>query len=68
LLLKTEETNMVLINKIPHHPSQIAQSCQIETLVDKILKAKKQNPQGDTTQLERQIDHIVYELYGLTEE
>ncbi|MDF1612890.1 Eco57I restriction-modification methylase domain-containing protein [Stygiobacter electus] len=41
---------------------------QIESLVDKILAAKKQNPQSDTSHLERVIDQLVYKLYGLTEE
>ncbi len=35
-------------------------------LVDKILSAKEQNQ--DTAELERQIDVLVYQLYGLTEE
>ncbi len=33
-----------------------------------IMFAKKQNPNSDTTQLEKEIDQMVYELYGLTEE
>jgi hypothetical protein len=33
-----------------------------------ILIAKKANPQADTTALETEIDQMVYELYGLTEE
>jgi len=33
-----------------------------------ILTAKKANPQADTTALEAEIDHLVYELYGLTDE
>jgi len=41
---------------------------QIEALVDKILFAKKQNPQADTQEYERQIDQLVYQLYGLTPE
>ncbi|MEA5560785.1 DUF7149 domain-containing protein [Planktothrix agardhii] len=36
--------------------------------VDAILMAKKSNPNADTTILEQQIDQLVYELYGLTEE
>ncbi|MBU2446055.1 MAG: Eco57I restriction-modification methylase domain-containing protein [Bacteroidetes bacterium] len=35
-------------------------------LVDKILKAKQQNPQADTKHLEDQIDIMVYKLYELT--
>jgi type II restriction/modification system DNA methylase subunit YeeA len=41
---------------------------QIVQLVDKILKVKNQNPEADTSQLEREIDKLVYKLYGLTEE
>ncbi len=47
---------------------------QIEALVDKILQAKivKANdyspPQADTSQWEREIDRLVYGLYGLSEE
>lgn len=33
-----------------------------------ILTAKKANPLADTTALETEIDQLVYELYGLTEE
>ncbi len=36
--------------------------------LDKILSAKKQNPQADTSQWEREIDRLVYELYRLSEE
>ena len=41
---------------------------QIVDIVDKILTAKKANPQADTTALEAEIDRLVYELYDLTEE
>jgi hypothetical protein len=40
----------------------------IISLVDQILTTKKSNPNADTTILEQQIDQLVYELYGLTEE
>ena len=33
-----------------------------------ILTAKKANPQADTRRLEREIDVLVYDLYGLTED
>lgn len=36
--------------------------------VQKILDAKNQNSEADTTELEQEIDRIVYELYGLSEE
>jgi hypothetical protein len=41
---------------------------QIETLVDKIISAKREEPQSDTQELEREIDKLVYQLYELTEE
>ncbi|MBI5213014.1 MAG: Eco57I restriction-modification methylase domain-containing protein, partial [Nitrospirae bacterium] len=37
-------------------------------LVDQILTAKKKDPNADTSALERQIDEMVYKLYGLTED
>lgn len=37
-------------------------------IVDKILSLKKENPEADTKLLEQEIDQMVYELYGLTEE
>ena len=40
----------------------------IISLVDKILNAKRSDPSTDTSASEREIDGLVYELYGLTEE
>ncbi len=40
----------------------------IISLVDKILNAKRSDPSTDTSALEREIDGLVYGLYGLTEE
>ncbi|MCQ2110179.1 MAG: Eco57I restriction-modification methylase domain-containing protein [Bacteroidaceae bacterium] len=44
------------------------QKSDIETLVDRILEAKKLDPQADTSALEAEIDRLVYDLYGLTED
>jgi hypothetical protein len=41
---------------------------EIESVVEVILSAKKENPAADTAALEQQIDRIVYRLYDLTEE
>ena len=41
---------------------------KISDLVNEILSIKKQNPSADTTDLENQIDQLVYKLYELTEE
>ncbi len=41
---------------------------KIENLANQIIEIKKQNPSANTTSLETQIDQMVYQLYGLTEE
>ena len=41
---------------------------EIENLVDKILKIKNKNFNGDVYKYEGKIDKIVYWLYGLNEE
>jgi hypothetical protein len=41
---------------------------KFEDKVDQILSLKKDNPEADTTALEREIDEMVYALYGLSEE
>ena len=51
---------------IPKHTTKI--NLHLESTVDKILSAKKINPNPDTNALESEIDKIVYQLYGLTEE
>jgi hypothetical protein len=40
----------------------------IEALVDTITAAKAADPRADTTGLEREVDKIVYSLYGITKE
>jgi hypothetical protein len=51
------------IKKIPNEEQQ-----PFIDLVDKILAAKKENPQADTSEWEKEIDGLVYKLYDLTEE
>jgi type I restriction-modification system DNA methylase subunit len=41
---------------------------EIIDLVDRILTEKKRDSDADVSGLERQIDHLVYALYGLTHE
>ena len=41
---------------------------EIISLVEKILSDKQNSPNADTSALERKIDGLVYELYGLREE
>ena len=41
---------------------------QITKLVDRILAAKQREAEADVSALEREIDELVYALYGLTPE
>lgn len=56
------------VKQLPIPTATPAQQQPIIALVNKILAAKKANPQADTSAWERDIDGLVYELYGLTEE
>ena len=40
----------------------------ISDRVKKVMSLKKQDPSADTSALEAEIDGLVYELYGLTDE
>ena len=55
------------IRNIPIPSATSEQQKTIIELVDKILAAKKDNPDAETTSLETKIDNLVYKLYGLTE-
>ncbi len=54
------------INKIPVPKEFSEKQDAIVQLVDTILLRKRQNPSADTSDLERQIDQLVYQLYDLT--
>lgn len=56
------------LRNIPIPTASPEQQQPIITLVDRILSAKKASPTADTSVLEREIDELVYQLYGLTEE
>lgn len=61
----------ILINDVRNIPVvEIPKSEQKSFIykVDQILSLKKDNPEADTSALEREIDFMVYELYGLSEE
>ena len=55
-----EQIPIPAINKEKQQP--------IISLVEKVLNSKNQNPKSDTTEIEYEIDKLVYELYGLTDE
>lgn len=54
------------LKNIPIPSATKEQQQPIIDLVDKILAAKKANPQADTSDLEKQVDQLVYKLYNLT--
>jgi hypothetical protein len=54
--------------KLPIPTNDSKNLINIENIVMKINKIKSEDPTADTTSLEQEIDQIVYELYGLTEE
>ena len=56
------------IEFIPIPVIPLSEQQPIIDLVNQILSAKQANPAADTTELERKIDLLVYELYGLSEE
>jgi len=61
----------IMISDIQQFPIPEAppiKQAPIESLVDQILAAKKKDSNADTSAPERQIDEMVYKLYGLTPE
>ncbi len=52
--------------EIPLILPRAEQSTDVETLVTQILAAKAANSTANVTNLEQQIDRLVYQLYGLT--
>jgi len=56
------------IENIAIPSANLMQKIQIEKTVESILAAKKKDPSADTSKQEAEIDKLVYELYGLTDE
>jgi len=54
------------VSQIPIPPSTSVQQSEIEKRVENILALKKKNPESDVSELETEIDQLVYKLYGLT--
>ena len=64
---RTFKTNY--LNPFPL-PASVAQDIEndISDLVLKVMEQKKLNEKTDTSELESQIDHLIYLLYELTED
>jgi hypothetical protein len=56
------------LEKLPIKEISISDQQPFITKVDEILAIKQSDPTADTSALEREIDLMVYELYGLSEE
>ncbi len=56
------------MKNLPIPIPRLSERNKIEEFVERILTAKRANPQADTGALEREIDQLVYQLYGLTNE
>ena len=54
--------------ELPVKDISINEQQPIISIVTEILSCKKNNPQRNTSNLEHEIDRLVYQLYGLTEE
>ena len=52
---------------LPIPPISAITQKEIIDYVEKILSAKRENPQADTSEWESQIDEKIYDLYGLDE-
>jgi adenine-specific DNA-methyltransferase len=54
------------IDEFPLKITSLESQQPIITIVDQILTLKKENPKADTSELENEIDKLVYQLYELT--
>jgi tRNA1(Val) A37 N6-methylase TrmN6 len=70
----TNESNLTVnlsktyLSQLPIYIPSENRMVEIENSVDQILSNKSEDPTADTTSLEQEIDQMVYELYGLTDE
>ncbi|MDZ7777875.1 MAG: hypothetical protein U5L09_20800 [Bacteroidales bacterium] len=58
----------VFLEVIPIKVPSMDEQEKIEAVVKSVIDNKKKDLQADTTDLESQIDQLVYQLYDLTEE
>ncbi|MBK9477800.1 MAG: N-6 DNA methylase [Bacteroidetes bacterium] len=62
------EVKPINIRKLPIIKCSNNEQHHLITLVDSILSIKKENPTADISDLEKQVDQLIYLLYDLTEE
>ena len=61
------EYKPMFIERLPVPQLPVAEQRPFDRLVERILSTKEVDPSTDTRELEREIDQLVYNLYGLTE-
>lgn len=64
----TVNISKTYLEQLPLMDLQEQMQKPLNGLVDRILTAKKRNSEADTKAIEREIDQLVYHLYGLTED
>ena len=64
---ETLELYQKLLSEIPIKKVSPDVQNSIVKIVNEIIALKKSNPNHDTSSLERQIDTVVYDIYGLTD-
>ncbi len=62
------QTTLGELRSLPIRNISSEEQNKIVVLVNQILKAKKENQDANTSNLENEIDILVYKLYGLTYE
>lgn len=62
------QVKLTIVRKLPIPNASESSKSKLIQLVDNILANKKANPLADTSDKEREIDLLVYDLYGLTPE
>ncbi len=56
------------LEQLPIPPMTADDRRRLSGLTSRVMKAKASNPSADTSELEEEIDWLVYDLYGLTNE
>jgi len=60
------EVKVAYVRRLPFKRGELLN--QVSKIAEKVQEILKENPAADTSSLEAEIDRLVYELYGLTEE
>lgn len=62
------QTTLTELRMLPIKKISTKEQQPFINLANEILHVKKENPKADTSELENQIDNMVYKLYGLSDE